>query len=394
MSLATSCPSCGTVFKVVEDQLKISEGWVRCGHCHDVFNALEGLFDLDRRDSTMQDLRTPSGMLEGQGYPGKDPGVRSPTGTPGSEEAQASLAPPALQTTSWPPPEVKALAAAPESTGTLQVRPTEPVPEKERSLPDQAALPTAEATPLTALLPSVTAVDESARMSAESIVNAGAALPADESRPAPVDKSSQAAAATPRPEPQPDWLPEEPVAATSVSVASADDEELPTFVREAHRQARWSSGPMRASLSAMALVLAATLGLQVVLQHRDRLAATCDSCRDPLSKLSGMLGLKVASPIVVDAVEVDNAVLAQPPGVDGFRLTVQVRNLAEHVVASPHMELGLTDATGHLLVRRVFSPADFGQSPDLPSRAEQSWTLEFQSTDRRVSGYTVAAFHP
>lgn len=55
MSLATSCPSCGTVFRVVQDQLKISEGWVRCGHCQEVFNALEGLFDLSRRDSTIQE---------------------------------------------------------------------------------------------------------------------------------------------------------------------------------------------------------------------------------------------------------------------------------------------------------------------------------------------------
>lgn len=52
MSLATSCPSCGTVFRVVQDQLKVSEGWVRCGHCQEVFNALEGLFDLSRRDTT------------------------------------------------------------------------------------------------------------------------------------------------------------------------------------------------------------------------------------------------------------------------------------------------------------------------------------------------------
>ncbi|WP_338416067.1 zinc-ribbon and DUF3426 domain-containing protein [uncultured Sphaerotilus sp.] len=51
MSLATSCPACGTVFRVVQDQLKISEGWVRCGHCQEVFNALEGLFDLNRRDT-------------------------------------------------------------------------------------------------------------------------------------------------------------------------------------------------------------------------------------------------------------------------------------------------------------------------------------------------------
>jgi len=48
MSLATRCSACGTVFRVVQDQLKISEGWVRCGRCKEVFNALEGLFDLER----------------------------------------------------------------------------------------------------------------------------------------------------------------------------------------------------------------------------------------------------------------------------------------------------------------------------------------------------------
>ena len=39
MSLITRCPACGTMFKVVPDQLKISEGWVRCGHCAEVFDA-------------------------------------------------------------------------------------------------------------------------------------------------------------------------------------------------------------------------------------------------------------------------------------------------------------------------------------------------------------------
>jgi len=48
MSMATRCTSCGTIFRVVQDQLKVSEGWVRCGRCDAVFNALEGLFDLER----------------------------------------------------------------------------------------------------------------------------------------------------------------------------------------------------------------------------------------------------------------------------------------------------------------------------------------------------------
>ena len=39
MSFTTRCPACGTTFRIVSDQLKISEGWVRCGHCADVFDA-------------------------------------------------------------------------------------------------------------------------------------------------------------------------------------------------------------------------------------------------------------------------------------------------------------------------------------------------------------------
>ncbi len=39
MSLITRCPACETMFKVVPDQLRISEGWVRCGQCDEIFDA-------------------------------------------------------------------------------------------------------------------------------------------------------------------------------------------------------------------------------------------------------------------------------------------------------------------------------------------------------------------
>jgi predicted Zn finger-like uncharacterized protein len=48
MSLATRCTDCNTVFRVVQDQLKVSEGWVRCGRCDAVFNALEGCSTSNR----------------------------------------------------------------------------------------------------------------------------------------------------------------------------------------------------------------------------------------------------------------------------------------------------------------------------------------------------------
>ena len=45
MSLATRCPACGTTFKVVRDQLRISDGWVRCGRCSNVFDGAAHLHE-------------------------------------------------------------------------------------------------------------------------------------------------------------------------------------------------------------------------------------------------------------------------------------------------------------------------------------------------------------
>src|SRR3569623_3360475 len=53
MGLITRCPACGSMFKVVADQLKISEGWVRCGHCAEIFDAT-----ADLRDEAEIDLPT------------------------------------------------------------------------------------------------------------------------------------------------------------------------------------------------------------------------------------------------------------------------------------------------------------------------------------------------
>ncbi|MBH2019320.1 MAG: zinc-ribbon domain-containing protein [Burkholderiales bacterium] len=39
MSLITRCPACTTMFRVVADQLKVAQGWVRCGQCGKVFDA-------------------------------------------------------------------------------------------------------------------------------------------------------------------------------------------------------------------------------------------------------------------------------------------------------------------------------------------------------------------
>jgi predicted Zn finger-like uncharacterized protein len=46
MSLITRCPACQTAFKVVPDQLRMSQGWVRCGQCQEIFDGNANLLQV------------------------------------------------------------------------------------------------------------------------------------------------------------------------------------------------------------------------------------------------------------------------------------------------------------------------------------------------------------
>jgi predicted Zn finger-like uncharacterized protein len=85
MSLATRCTACGTVFRVVQDQLKVSEGWVRCGRCNEVFNALEGLFDLEGSSG-------PTPLSRESGLQPLTAGTRPEPGAPGDGQPAAARA--------------------------------------------------------------------------------------------------------------------------------------------------------------------------------------------------------------------------------------------------------------------------------------------------------------
>ena len=106
MSLATRCTSCGTVFRVVQDQLKVSEGWVRCGKCGEVFSALEGLFDLERDGRPLR-----------------------PVAGPGASETAAE----ALPETTLPGDLTEAPAPVPVAPSAPLAATSEALPERDRS---------------------------------------------------------------------------------------------------------------------------------------------------------------------------------------------------------------------------------------------------------------------
>lgn len=151
MSLATRCTHCGTIFKIVQDQLKVSEGWVRCGRCNEIFNALPGLFDLEREPPPPRPKpRTPTPPI------GAEPAEPSP---PHPQPTPVDTTPPA------PPPEQEwektapirpsMVAAAREAAAVTTPSPAETpavqpqpsvAPGIEDELPEAPAAPQASAT--------------------------------------------------------------------------------------------------------------------------------------------------------------------------------------------------------------------------------------------------------
>lgn len=95
MSLITCCPNCGTMFRVVPDQLKISEGWVRCGHCSEVFDATAHMApDVDARQAEADTMPAPPSLADASPEP-------APAPLPAPERIPAPVRPSAVEA---PPP--------------------------------------------------------------------------------------------------------------------------------------------------------------------------------------------------------------------------------------------------------------------------------------------------
>ncbi|MEP6791330.1 MAG: DUF3426 domain-containing protein [Ramlibacter sp.] len=102
MSLITRCPACGTMFKVVPDQLRISQGWVRCGHCAEVFDASAY---LQGRDAVPPQATAPVDTPA--------PEMPAPVAVPPAPVPAPAFEEPALQ--AWEPESVLQAAATPEA---------------------------------------------------------------------------------------------------------------------------------------------------------------------------------------------------------------------------------------------------------------------------------------
>lgn len=169
------------------------------------------------------------------------------------------------------------------------------------------------------------------------------------------------------------------------------------FIRQARRQAAWSSGPARAALGALVMLASALLTLQVSVHERDRLAAMAPALKPWLSQLCEPIGCEINPFQHIEAVEIVSTELVRAK--DGtYRFEIGLRNTAAVPVAMPAVELSLTDRNGEAVVRRVVLPDDWVVAPgELPSVSETSLTLKMSLVnpdELRMEGFRAVVFYP
>ena len=176
--------------------------------------------------------------------------------------------------------------------------------------------------------------------------------------------------------------------------APADHEEV-SFVVAARRKAFWRKPLVRGVLVLLVLASLTGLGLQVAVQERDRLAAMHVRLRPWLLALGEPLRCEVAPYRQIADVVIDSSSFNKARG-DSYQLALTMKNLAAIPVATPAVELTLTDAQDQPVLRRVLLPTDLGASGELPARGEWNASVSLLVTTggTRVAGYRLLAFYP
>ena len=378
MSLITRCPACDTMFKVVPDQLRISEGWVRCGQCGEIFNASQHLVAPEAPPSAADRAPAPT--------PAPTPAVVTAPAPP-PEERLPSPSP-------WVTPAAGAAAPNPFEQKVWDMAPaiddpaTEPEPESA-SEPEPEPEPSPASDPIADPLPSAPA----AEAATAPLVDPVAREPVwDDAAPAAPPDRPDRDARTPIP-PR-----DEAIAPPSAPPHDELQPPTPSFMQPDDAPSRWQRRPVRLALIALALLLAGLLAGQVLLQERNRIVLVEPGLRPVVQALCQLAHCEITPLRQIESVVIDSSSFGRLRA-DAYRLAFSLRNQAPIDIAMPAIELSLTDTQDQPVIRRVILPTEFGAAPAvLAAGADWSGTLALGirpgATTERIAGYRLLAFYP
>lgn len=392
MTAVTQCPQCGTRFRVVPDQLKISQGWVRCGKCAEVFNArqaIESATALKPRPAAHASAVAPqqvSIVLRQQErvVPPADAGAQAAVAAPREDPVEASQ------------PDVAPIEpheAVPRPSGTSGALPDVAVSTLQQTLAGWVRAPDPEAK--AELAEPVTGIATAYAVAAQATPDAAPLSHIDrltEGFPVetPAALSDEPTHVVPPP------APDEAVVAEALQPQPQPQADV-GFIRQARRQAAWSSGPARAALVALVMLASSLLALQVTVHERDRLAVMLPGLKPWLIQLCEPMGCEISPLRRIEAVEIVSTELVRAK--DGsYRFEMGLRNQAALPVAMPAVELSLTDRNGEAVLRRVLLPDDWVLAPgELPAASETNLTLKMSlinPDELRMEGFRALVFYP
>lgn len=443
MSLITRCPACATMFKVVPDQLRISDGWVRCGQCAEIFDATQQLITpavlpatpppspsaYTTHDPGFASDEAQAGIHEGAdaaveaapptwttdtGHADSDSDSDSDsnsdadapdlgntttgTSTTGEHEGGLSTAPPAQQPD--PPPEAWTYLGSPEEDlpPVADARDDEDKDAAVTALPSPVADTEAASTVhgIASDAPYVPHVWNEPVEPAESIEPVQLVEPQAAAEPAPaLDDHPPPAARTSF---EAFALPPEPIDVPSVQ-PRASDTFLPSFMRQKNSSGSvWQRPVPRTALRVVAPLLCLVLALQAVRHERDRIVALAPDTRPALEQLCQWTQCTLSPLRRIESIVIDGSSFGRVRD-NLYRLGIGIRNTATLPVLLPAVELALTNPQAQTVVRRVIDASEFGTAPvSLAPGAEWNGTLllRIESTPavQDIAGYGLFAFYP
>lgn len=334
------------MFKVVPDQLRISDGWVRCGQCGEIFDASVHLLADSSGDVP------PVGRAESVTTPQAATAPATPTAevATGATAAAERPASGALLRKDVPPGVDTPPAAVVHGPMWIDLAVADPDTE-----PDLEPEPEPDRVP--------------------------AFAPPVERPVLSHDTPAEAPSHFPLTRPQ-----------------ANDEPPSPSFMRESAAPSVWKRPVVRVALVVLLLLLLALLTAQILFHERDRIASIEPETRPLLLALCGWARCEVSPLRQIDSIVIDSSSFTRDRG-DNYRLGFSLRNNAAIDVAMPAIELSLTDSQDQALFRRVIRPAEFGAPSNLLG-AGADWgntlTLSIKATGNadRVAGYRLLAFYP
>lgn len=404
MLLATRCPFCETVFRVLPAHLAARRGLVRCGHCQEAFDASGSLYELPENGDFAQATPVAADIAASLTTP---PAPQAAPAQSFDHDTDQTPAPAPAQVPEQTPQNAPAASpgeSAPQAPN-FSGRAWDPWAPRPDSNLDPGLQYNASHLPRTNFEHAAPGADVHIRHDDEPTlshaIGRGAAPSAGRATSGPVEPtlSANEAIRSPIADPEPVFRPVGSSAAPAFSAFEPNAGGEPFAVtREAPVRAQRRTG-WRIIGVLIALVLLAALAAQLAWWLRETVIVHWPGSQPYYQQACAQLGCHVSPPRDIDGLQIQPSDLRQVDDPHHLELKVPLHNRFDVALAYPAMELTLLDRQNNVVVRRVLWPQDYTPpgtriEAGLPAQTTQTMIVRLDTGNVVASNFRIEIFYP